>query len=118
MQIPAGSSVAFVGATGAGKSTILRLLFRFYDPSSGSIRFDGQDLRTVTQKSLRQHIGVVPQDTVLFNDTIQYNIAYGRPGASHQVSTCHLVRAIVARLAAISLLLYKLCSWKCGRRAA
>jgi ATP-binding cassette, subfamily B, heavy metal transporter len=85
VQIPPGSSVAFVGATGAGKSTILRLLFRFYDPSSGAILIDGQDLRTVTQHSLRQQIGVVPQDTVLFNDTIRYNVGYGRPDATPQV---------------------------------
>jgi ATP-binding cassette subfamily B protein len=71
-----------VGPTGAGKSTISRLLFRFYDAGSGAVRIDGQDVRDVTQDSLRQAIGVVPQDTVLFNDTIRYNIAYGRPGAT------------------------------------
>jgi ATP-binding cassette subfamily B protein len=71
-----------VGASGAGKSTISRLLFRFYDVSGGAVRIDGQDIRDVTQASVRAAIGIVPQDTVLFNDTIYYNIAYGRPGAS------------------------------------
>jgi ATP-binding cassette subfamily B protein len=77
-----GASVAIVGPSGAGKSTIARLLFRFYDVTDGAIEIDGQDIRDVTQDSLRRAIGVVPQDTVLFNDTIYYNIAYGRPGAS------------------------------------
>ncbi|MFT5439019.1 MAG: ABC-type transport system involved in Fe-S cluster assembly fused permease/ATPase subunit [Alphaproteobacteria bacterium] len=81
-NIPAGHKLAIVGSSGAGKSTIARLMFRFYDASAGSIRIDGQDIRRVTQKSVRAAIGVVPQDTVLFNDTIYYNIAYGRPGAS------------------------------------
>ena len=81
-EIPAGKTVAVVGPSGAGKSTLARLLYRFYDLSSGSIRIDGQDLHQVTQTSLRQSIGIVPQDTVLFNDTIAYNIAYGRTGAS------------------------------------
>lgn len=81
-DVPAGTRTAIVGASGAGKSTLTRLLFRFYDVTSGSIRIDGQDIREVTQDSLRAAIGVVPQDTVLFNDTIAYNIAYGRPGAS------------------------------------
>ncbi|AVM75757.1 ABCB family ABC transporter ATP-binding protein/permease [Magnetospirillum gryphiswaldense] len=80
--VPAGKSVAIVGPSGAGKSTISRLLFRFYDATGGAIAIDGQDIRTVTQSSLRAAIGIVPQDTVLFNDTIRYNIAYGRPGAS------------------------------------
>ncbi len=80
--IPAGKTVAAVGASGASKSTLARLLFRFYDVKSGSIRIDGQDLRHVTQESLRSAIGVVPQDTVLFNDTIYYNIAYGHPAAT------------------------------------
>jgi len=80
--VPAGGSLAIVGASGAGKSTIGRLLFRFYDVTAGAIRIDGQDLRAITQESLRGAIGIVPQDTVLFNDTIYYNIAYGRPGAS------------------------------------
>ncbi len=79
--VPAGSKLAIVGPTGAGKSTISRLLFRFYDVTGGRILIDGQDIREVTQASLRAAIGVVPQDTVLFNDTIRYNIAYGRPGA-------------------------------------
>ena len=80
--IPAGATVALVGASGAGKSTIGRLLYRFYDVDEGAILIDGQDLRSVNQASLRAAIGVVPQDTVLFNDSIYYNIAYGRPGAS------------------------------------
>jgi ABC-type transport system involved in Fe-S cluster assembly fused permease/ATPase subunit len=79
--VPPGARVAIVGPSGAGKSTIARLLFRFYDVSDGAIEIDGQDIRDVTQDSLRRAIGVVPQDTVLFNDTIYYNIAYGRPGA-------------------------------------
>ena len=80
--VPTGRTVAIVGASGAGKSTISRLLFRFYDVSAGAIRIDGQDIRDVTQASLRAAIGIVPQDTVLFNDTVRYNIAYGRPGAT------------------------------------
>ncbi|MGA8399026.1 MAG: ABC transporter ATP-binding protein/permease [Stellaceae bacterium] len=80
--VPPGHTVAIVGPSGAGKSTIARLLFRFYDADIGAIEIDGQDVRDVTQDSLRRAIGVVPQDTVLFNDTILYNIAYGRPGAS------------------------------------
>ncbi|WP_333904110.1 ABC transporter ATP-binding protein/permease [Achromobacter insolitus] len=80
--IPAGRTVAVVGTSGAGKSTIARLLFRFYDADGGAILIDGQDVRDVTQASLRAAIGVVPQDTVLFNDTILYNIGYGRPGAT------------------------------------
>ena len=82
LTISAGQTVAIVGPSGSGKSTISRLLFRFYDVSGGAIRIDGQDLRDVTQTSLHAAIGVVPQDTVLFNDTIRYNIAYGRDGAS------------------------------------
>jgi ATP-binding cassette subfamily B protein len=81
-EIPAGKKVAVVGPSGAGKSTLARLLFRFYDIDSGRITIDGQDIRQVTQTSLRRSIGIVPQDTVLFNDTVAYNIAYGRPGAS------------------------------------
>jgi len=81
-EIPPGHTVAVVGASGAGKSTLSRLLFRFYDVNSGGISIDGQDIRSVTQASLRASIGIVPQDTVLFNDTIYYNIAYGRPEAS------------------------------------
>ena len=80
--VPAGRKLAIVGPTGAGKSTITRLLFRFYDVTGGHVLIDGQDVRDVTQDSLRAAIGVVPQDTVLFNDTIRYNIAYGRPGAT------------------------------------
>lgn len=81
-HVPAGKTLAIVGPSGAGKSTIARLLFRFYDPQSGAIRIDGQDIAGVTQKSLRAAIGIVPQDTVLFNDNIGYNIGYGRDGAS------------------------------------
>jgi ABC-type transport system involved in Fe-S cluster assembly fused permease/ATPase subunit len=81
-SIPPGGNLAIVGPTGAGKSTLTRLLFRFYDVGSGSIRIGGDDIRTLAQDSLRAAIGVVPQDTVLFNDTIRYNIAYGRPAAS------------------------------------
>jgi ATP-binding cassette, subfamily B, heavy metal transporter len=80
--VPAGKTVAVVGPSGAGKSTLARLLFRFYDVQSGSISIAGQDIKTVTQASLREAIGIVPQDTVLFNDTVAYNIAYGRPGAT------------------------------------
>ncbi|TVR98112.1 MAG: ABC transporter ATP-binding protein/permease [Rhodospirillales bacterium] len=80
--VPPGRTLAIVGPSGAGKSTISRLLYRFYDPAEGAIRIDGQDIRQVTQASLRATIGIVPQDTVLFNDTILYNIAYGRPEAS------------------------------------
>ncbi len=83
-SVPAGKTVAIVGHSGAGKSTISRLLYRFYDVSEGAITIDGQDVRDVTQASLRAAIGIVPQDTVLFNDTIGYNIAYGRPGASQE----------------------------------
>jgi ATP-binding cassette subfamily B protein len=82
LDIPAGTSCAIVGPSGAGKSTIARLLYRFYDPSAGRITIDGQDLAEVTQKSVRAAIGIVPQDTVLFNDTIGYNIGYGRHPAS------------------------------------
>ncbi len=80
--IPAGKTVAVVGPSGSGKSTLARLLFRFYDVQQGAVRIAGQDIRTVTQASVRRAIGIVPQDTVLFNDTVAYNIAYGRPGAS------------------------------------
>jgi ATP-binding cassette subfamily B protein len=80
--VPAGRSIAIVGPSGAGKSTISRLLFRFYDPTAGRITIDGRDIRDVTQSSLRAAIGMVPQDTVLFNDTIGYNVGYGRPGAT------------------------------------
>ncbi|HQV02216.1 MULTISPECIES: ABC transporter ATP-binding protein/permease [unclassified Novosphingobium] len=80
-EVPAGHQVAVVGPSGAGKSTIARLVFRFYDPWSGRILIDGQDIKDVTQESLRKVLGIVPQDSVLFNDTIGYNIAYGRDGA-------------------------------------
>ena len=82
--IPPGKTVAVVGPSGAGKSTLARLLYRFYDINAGTIAIDGQELRSVTQSSLRASIGIVPQDTVLFNDTVEYNIAYGRPGASRE----------------------------------
>ncbi len=84
IAIPPGRTVAIVGPSGAGKSTLGRLLFRFYDPQAGRILIDGQDIRRVAQTSLRAAIGIVPQDSVLFNDTIGYNIAYGREGASHE----------------------------------
>ncbi|MGE5547136.1 MAG: ABCB family ABC transporter ATP-binding protein/permease [Solirubrobacterales bacterium] len=93
--VPPGRTVAIVGPSGAGKSTLSRLLFRFYDVGAGRITIDGHDIREVTQQSLRAAIGIVPQDTVLFNDTIRYNIAYGRPGAPQE----DIERA--ARLAAI-----------------
>jgi ATP-binding cassette subfamily B protein len=81
-EIPAGKTVAVVGPSGSGKSTLARLMFRFYDVQQGTIRMAGQDIKQVTQASVRQALGIVPQDTVLFNDTVAYNIAYGRPGAS------------------------------------
>jgi len=83
-RVAPGDTVAIVGSSGAGKSTVSRILFRFYDVAGGSVRIDGQDIRDVTQSSLRAAIGVVPQDTVLFNDSIYYNIAYGRPDASRE----------------------------------
>ena len=86
-EVPAGKTVAIVGPSGAGKSTISRLLYRFYDVQAGAITIDGQDIRGVSQKSLRAVIGMVPQDTVLFNDTIAYNIRYGRPGATEDEVT-------------------------------
>jgi ATP-binding cassette subfamily B protein len=82
--IPPGHNVAVVGPSGSGKSTLARLLYRFYDVGAGRITIDGQDVRDVQQSTLRAAIGIVPQDTVLFNDTIEYNIAYGRPGATHE----------------------------------
>lgn len=84
ITVPGGKTLAIVGPSGSGKSTISRLLFRFYDVGQGAIRIDGQDVRDISQESLRAAIGVVPQDTVLFNDTIKYNIAYGRDGASEE----------------------------------
>ncbi|MEM7636285.1 MAG: ABC transporter ATP-binding protein/permease [Pseudomonadota bacterium] len=83
-EVPAGQTFAIVGPSGAGKSTISRLIYRFYDVTGGSISIDGQDVRDVTQKSLRAAVGMVPQDTVLFNDTIRYNIRYGRPDATDE----------------------------------
>jgi len=83
-DIPAGRNVAVVGASGSGKTTLVRLLFRFYDVTGGRITIDGQDIRDVTQESLRSMIGIVPQDTVLFNDTLYYNIAYGKPDATRE----------------------------------
>ncbi|AMO23895.1 ABC transporter ATP-binding protein/permease [Ramlibacter solisilvae] len=82
-EIPAGKTVAVVGPSGSGKSTLARLLYRFYDVRAGHITIAGRDIRDVTQASVRHSIGIVPQDTVLFNDTVEYNIAYGRPGATH-----------------------------------
>ena len=84
LAIPAGHNIAVVGPSGSGKSTLGRLLYRFYDVAAGRILIDGQDLRDVQQRTLRAAIGIVPQDTVLFNDTIEYNIGYGRPGATHE----------------------------------
>jgi ATP-binding cassette subfamily B protein len=81
-EIPSGKTVAVVGPSGAGKSTLARLMFRFYDVTGGSISINGQDIRSVTQNSLRQALGIVPQDTVLFNDTVRYNIAYGNTTAT------------------------------------
>jgi ABC-type transport system involved in Fe-S cluster assembly fused permease/ATPase subunit len=100
-EIPAGHKVAVVGSSGAGKSTLSRLLFRFYDVQQGSIMVNGQDIRSVTQTSLRAAIGIVPQDTVLFNDTIYYNIAYGRPDATREdiiaaAQTAHIHDFIVS----------------------
>jgi ATP-binding cassette subfamily B protein len=83
-DVPAGKKVAVVGPSGAGKSTLARLLYRFYDVSSGAVLINGTDIRDVTQTSLRAAIGIVPQDTVLFNDTIYYNIQYGRPDATRE----------------------------------
>ena len=83
-EIPPGKTVAVVGSSGAGKSTLARLLYRFYDVQQGCITIAGQDIKQVTQASVRQAIGIVPQDTVLFNDTVEYNIAYGKPGATHE----------------------------------
>jgi ATP-binding cassette, subfamily B, heavy metal transporter len=101
-EIPAGKTVAIVGPSGAGKSTLSRLLFRFYDIQSGSIKIDGQDIRDVTQHSLRASLGMVPQDTVLFNDTIFYNIAYGKPDAPealvHQAADLAQISDLVTRL--------------------
>jgi ABC-type transport system involved in Fe-S cluster assembly fused permease/ATPase subunit len=101
-EVPAGKMVAIVGPSGAGKSTISRILFRFYDIQSGRVTIDGQDIRDVTQQSLRRAIGVVPQDTVLFNDTILYNIRYGRPDASdaevHEAARLAQIDTFIATL--------------------
>ncbi|HXE24819.1 MAG TPA: ABC transporter ATP-binding protein/permease [Roseiarcus sp.] len=96
-EAPAGRTLAIVGPSGAGKSTISRLLFRFYEPSAGRVLIDGQDIRAVTQSSLRAAIGMVPQDTVLFNDTILYNIRYGRDGASEADVTAAAENAQIDR---------------------
>ena len=101
LAMPAGKTTAVVGSSGAGKSTLSRLLYRFYDIDRGSIRIDGQDIRDVTQTSLRAAIAIVPQDTVLFNDTLEYNIRYGRPSASDAAvaavaEAAHLSRFIAA----------------------
>jgi ABC-type transport system involved in Fe-S cluster assembly fused permease/ATPase subunit len=102
LEIPAGTSCAIVGPSGAGKSTIARLLYRFYDPTRGRILIDGQDIAEVSQKSLRAAIGIVPQDTVLFNDTIGYNIGYGRDGANQeQIETAARGAAIDRFIAAL-----------------
>lgn len=101
-KVEAGKTVAIVGPSGAGKSTISRLIFRFYDVQQGAVRIDGQDVRNITQNSLRAAIGIVPQDTVLFNDTIHYNIAYGRPEASEE----EVIRA--AKMASIDGFIEKL----------
>ena len=85
-EVPAGKTVAVVGPSGSGKSTLARLLYRFYDTSAGTVTINGQDIRMVTQSSVRQSIGIVPQDTVLFNDSIEYNILYGRPDAGHDAA--------------------------------
>lgn len=100
-DVPSGHTVAIVGPSGAGKSTIGRLLFRFYDVDAGAIMIDGQDIRDVTQASVRAAVGIVPQDTVLFNDTIRYNIRYGRPGATdaeveEAARLAHIERMITA----------------------
>ncbi len=93
-NVPAGATLAIVGPSGAGKSTIARLLYRFYDPISGSITIDGQDIAKVTQSSLRGAIGIVPQDTVLFNDSIGYNIAYGRPAEQAEATEDEIMAAV------------------------
>ncbi|VAV89935.1 Efflux ABC transporter, permease/ATP-binding protein mlr7818, partial [hydrothermal vent metagenome] len=82
--VPAGSKIGVVGPSGAGKSTILKLLFRFYDPAKGRILIDGQDISHIQQKSLRQKLGLVPQDVALFNDTLRFNVTYARPDASEE----------------------------------
>jgi ATP-binding cassette subfamily B protein len=103
MEIPAGKTIAIVGSSGSGKSTILRLLYRFYDATEGSITIDGQDIRSVKLQSLRSKLGVVPQDTVLFNDTLGYNIAYGNIAAAtperlREVTRLAQLEGLVSRL--------------------
>ena len=100
-EVPPGTSLAIVGPSGAGKSTVARLLYRFYDPTAGRILIDGQDIASVTQKSLREAIGIVPQDTVLFNDTIGYNIAYGADRASRDEVEAAARGAAIDRFIAI-----------------
>ncbi|MGH6984718.1 MAG: ABCB family ABC transporter ATP-binding protein/permease [Stellaceae bacterium] len=101
-RVPPGHTLAIVGSSGAGKSTVARLLFRFYDANQGAIRIDGQDIRDVTQTSLRRAIGVVPQDTVLFNDSVAYNIGYGKPGATQvEIDTAARVARIHDFVAAL-----------------
>jgi ATP-binding cassette subfamily B protein len=101
-EVPAGKMVAIVGPSGAGKSTVSRILLRFYDVAGGRVTIDGQDVRDVTQTSLRAALGVVPQDTVLFNDTILYNIRYGRPDATdeevREAARMAQIDAFIARL--------------------
>jgi ATP-binding cassette, subfamily B, heavy metal transporter len=101
LEIPAGTSCAIVGPSGAGKSTIARLLYRFYDPTAGRILIDGQDIAGVQQRSLRNAIGIVPQDTVLFNDTIGYNIGYGRDGAAQEAIEAAARGAAIDRFIAV-----------------
>src|SRR4051794_36184171 len=101
LEIPAGTSCAIVGPSGAGKSTIARLLYRFYDPTAGRILIDGQDIAGVQQRSLRNAIGIVPQDTVLFNDTIGYNIGYGRDGAAQEAIEVAARGAAIDRFIAV-----------------
>jgi ATP-binding cassette subfamily B protein len=104
LTVPAGTTCAVVGPTGSGKSTLARLLFRFYEVQGGRVLIDGQDVREVSQASLRAAIGIVPQDTVLFNDTIEYNIAYGRPGAS-AISRCSCSRRNMRSMSIIDCLI-------------
>ncbi len=99
-DVPAGRKVAFVGTSGAGKSTLLKLLFRFYEVQAGRVLLDGHDIRDLTQESLRRQLGLVPQDVVLFNDTIRSNVAYGRPGASEEEILTALSRAQLGEFAA------------------
>ena len=99
-QVGSGQSLALVGATGSGKSTVVRLLYRLYDPETGFIKLNGQDLRSLTQKSLRAEMGMVPQDVVLFNDTIEYNIRYSQFSANspHLIKEIELPKMIELRM--------------------